>query len=145
MILIKANDNTADYANPVILTLFEKQTLTDPTFLFQFTNDSTGEAKVFTAPDISTANQRFNRFEIQALRPTQTEDLYNGKVKLPLLGYYSYTIYETVTTSPIDLDVTHATGIVETGKVLVHSLEREALPATFTVDEDKDNFVFDPD
>ncbi len=110
--MITINKNQS---NTVVLTLTEKATIDPYTVLFEFVHQMTGEIKLFTAADISTAIGRYNEFDIIE---TATEDLYDGRVELKV-GFHKYTIYEMTPISPADLDPTNAVGILETGKVLV--------------------------
>lgn len=125
-------------ANNVVLTLTEKQTIATPDWLFEFTNETTGEVKLFTAPDISPATLRYNQFTITE---TTTEDLYAGNVELDPTGYWLYNIYEMNPTSPVDLDPVNAVTLVEQGKVLVKGADTP--PDTFVVDDPINNVVFD--
>jgi hypothetical protein len=109
--VIKINKNSA---NTVVLTLTEKCTLTNPFFLFEFTNDQSKVSYTFVALDSSLYLQRYNRFVItEKTNPILT----NSEVNLPLVGFYSYKIYEQI--SSTNLNVSNATGIVEEGKVKV--------------------------
>lgn len=109
--MIKINKNSA---NTVVLTLTEKCTLSNPFFLFEFTNDQSKVSYTFVALDNSLYLQRYNRFVItEKTNPVLT----NSEVNLPLPGFYSYKIYEQ--TSSTNLNVANATGIVEEGKVKV--------------------------
>lgn len=137
MILIERSSD-----NNVVLTLTEllntSPVLEDYTFLFEFTNDMTGEVKLFTAEDTSPATTRYNRFTITE---SDTEDHYNGTVKLSPAGYWSYTVYEMEGASPPNLDPEDAVATLETGKVLV--TETESADSVFDDDDDKDNIIFD--
>ena len=109
--MIKINKNSA---NTVVLTLTEKCTLTNPLFLFRFTNDQSKVSYTFIALDDSLHPDRYNRFVItEKTSPVLT----NSEVNLPLPGFYHYEIYEQ--SSPTNLNIANAVGIVETGKVKV--------------------------
>jgi hypothetical protein len=105
-------------ANIVVLTLNEKSTLTNPVYVFEFVNDTSGESKVFTAVDTSSAKWRYNQFTI---KEDSVEDLENGIIHLPFTGFYSYTVYEFEATSPQSMDLEDAVSIVETGRVYVYN------------------------
>lgn len=124
MILI--NPNTI---NKVVLTLNEKQTISNPDWLFEFINDTTGEIKIFHATDISLATARYNEFIVT---DNSIENPYNGTMNFRPVGYWSYTIYEMNATSPIDLDPANAVGIVEIGKVYINGETLQPVVPTFT-------------
>lgn len=104
--------------NRVPLTLNELLDTSPADFLFEFTCDMTGVnyQRIFSATDISTATERYNLFMITE---TDTEDLYDGKVKLYPPGQWSYVIYEMPPLSPPSLDKSLAIKVLETGKVHV--------------------------
>ena len=99
--------------NSVVMTLTEKSELNNPYFLFSFTNNTSGDEKLFNMVDISGYRRRYNRFE---LVETTSEDLPNGKVELEY-GWGRYEVYESATQS---LDINDTTGrILEQGKFYV--------------------------
>lgn len=128
-------------ANTVVLTLTENQTITNPDYLFEFTNDTTGEVKLFTASDqASTVEKpRFNEFIIT---DSTVELPYSGQMDFSPIGWWTYVVYEMAQGSPNDLDPDNALSILETGKVDVWD-GTASTDVTFTEDEDKDNVVFD--
>ena len=81
MILINKNSS-----NEVVLTLSEKTSITSPTYLFEFTNDSTKQTKVFISADYSNNKERFNVFNIIE---TSTEVPLTGRVSLTI-GDWKY-------------------------------------------------------
>lgn len=101
-------------ANEVVLTLNEKLTITNASFVFVFTNDITGASVTFTATDTSTSIERYNQFTITE---NVVQDFYNGTISLDNQGSWTYKVYETPTASPIDLDDLGAE--LESGKVNV--------------------------
>lgn len=106
--------------NPLTLTLNEKSTLDNPTYLFRFKNDVTGEIVRFITANTSEYTDRYDRFLI-----TETDgslNLTSGVINLSPSGFWSYTIYEQTSTSNLDENL--STGIVETGKVKVIGDER---------------------
>lgn len=133
MITIKTNQ-----VNLVALTLNEKQTLAQADWLFVFTNDMTGQQKIFTSSDISPATSRYNLFTIT---DSTIENPYAGTMYFTPVGYWSYTIYEMNISSPVDLDPLNAVSIVETGKVLVNG--PDTTTASFDVDNTINNKAFD--
>jgi len=86
---------TKGETNTIVLTLTEKQLLTNPNYLFVFTNRSSNEVISFVklnATDTSLYKDRFNQFSI----------LTNTYFNTALNGQYTYEIYEQVSTSNIN-------------------------------------------
>ena len=109
--MIKLEKNTT---NDVVVTLTEKTTISNPTYLFSFKNDITNEYKNFIAADTSTATDRYNEFSIVEVG-NGAEDLLNGEISLTEYGFYTYTIYAQ--TSPTNLIPANADETVEIGKM----------------------------
>ena len=107
MIIINKNST-----NTVVLTLSEKTTLTNAVYLFEVINDQSGEVKCFIAEDISNNKIRFNEFNFIE---NATEDLLNGTFELGLSGFYTYNVYEQISTT--NLDPLLATNEIEKGKL----------------------------
>lgn len=120
----------------IIVTLNENQTLTNPDFLFEFTNDTTGETKIFTQFDSSEYPERYNLFVIT---DSTTELPYNGQMDFSPVGYWSYNIYETVQASPNSLVVPSPGYLLESGKVWV--VDNTASTDMYFDDEDNINNV----
>ena len=112
MILINKNSS-----NEVVLTLSEKTSITSPTYLFEFTNDSTKQTKVFISADLSINKERYNEFNIIE---TSTEVPLTGRVSLTV-GDWKYKIYQQASTT--NLVVANASGLVENGRVEVKGTE----------------------
>jgi hypothetical protein len=99
---------TKSQTNSIILTLTEKQLLTNPNYLFVFTNRSSNLQVKFVqlnAADISLYKDRYNEFSI-------VTNTYFGS---SLNGQYVYSIYEQASTSntnPTGLNLLE-TGILE--------------------------------
>ena len=99
---------TKGQTNSIILTLTEKQLLSNPNYLFVFTNrSSTLQVKFvqLNAADISLYKDRYNEFNI-------VTNTYFGS---SLNGQYVYSIYEQASTSntnPAGLNLLE-TGILE--------------------------------
>lgn len=110
MILIhKDTDNT------IAVTLREKATISNPTYLFEFTNDLTRSSKYFIGVDATTYPNRVNMFTI-----TETNwsgDEASGIVELLPVGFWSYRVFEQASTTNLDVRLTGA--LVESGKVKV--------------------------
>lgn len=100
--------------NNIILTLAEKTTLANPTYLFEVTNDTSDVQLCFICTDISSNKERYNEFNII---DSLTEYPLVGQVNFPLIGFYKYNIYEQSSTS--NLDPLLATNLVENGKLQV--------------------------
>ena len=99
---------TKGQTDSIILTLTEKQLLTNPNYLFVFTNRSSNLQVKFVqlnAADISLYKDRYNEFSI-------VTNTYFGS---SLNGQYVYSIYEQASTSntnPSGLNLLE-TGILE--------------------------------
>jgi len=107
--LIKLEKNTVN--TNIALTLTEKVTITNPVFLFEFTNDMTMTSYYVICADTSTETQRYNLFSLTEGGADPT----NGNVTMGLEGFYKYNIYEQATGST-NLDPTGLT-LVENGKM----------------------------
>jgi hypothetical protein len=125
MVNIRQNDTSGDHSNHCIFTLMEKATLADPTFIFKFTNDFSGQSKVFTATDISSSPSRYSEFILQAIKTSQTEDLHNGKVKLFPTGFWSYQIGEAHKVSPPSINWNDVITIVEVGRAFINNTDED--------------------
>ena len=83
---------TKTETNTIVLTLTEKQLLTNPNYLFVFTNRSTNLEVKFVklyASDTSLYKDRYNEFSIVT----------NTHFVNELEGQYTYEIYEQASTS----------------------------------------------
>jgi hypothetical protein len=87
---------TKGETNIIVMTLTEKQLLTNPNYLFVFTNRSSNNVisfVVLNASDTSLYKDRFNQFSIVT----------NTKFKNALEGQYTYEIYEQASTTNLDI------------------------------------------
>lgn len=125
--------------NKVPLTLSEKATQPFQDWLFEFTNQMTGEVKYCSATNISVWISRYNLFEIT---DNQTEDPYNGTLDFKPTGSWKYKVYEMPIASPPLLIPTGNYGIAEEGDLLVED-PNENIEINFNAQENKDNGVFD--
>jgi hypothetical protein len=96
---------TKGQTNTIILTLTEKQLLSNPNYLFVFTNRSTNNIikfVVLNASDLSLYKDRYNEFSI----------ITNTNFSSALEGQYTYEVYEQASSSN-----TNITGLnkLETG------------------------------
>ena len=104
-------------ATNVYLTLFEKTTVVNPTYLFNFVNASAeGVVKNFIAQDLQTyamlVDGARNKFTITECDPV-AENLYTGTVHLAPTGQWNYKIYAQTSTTNLDPD--SAIQLVEEG------------------------------
>jgi hypothetical protein len=99
---------TKGQTQSIILTLTEKQILTNPNYLFVFTNRSANTEVKFVmlnATDISLYKDRYNEFSIVT----------NTNFGSSLNGQYDYEVYEqasTTNTNPAGLNMIES-GIME--------------------------------
>lgn len=111
----------------IILTLTEKQLLTNPNYLFVFENRSTNVDIKFVRlnnTDISAYKERYNEFTI----------VVNSFFNTALNGQYTYTIYEQASTSnlnPVGLNLLE-TGIMDLSGTAIQFTEYET-NNTFTI------------
>jgi len=123
MIIIKKN-----ITENKTFTLNEKAVSLTHDWVFVFKHEMTGEIKTFSYPDISEF-ESYNEFEF-------------NETELDLrLGDHTYKVYEMPVSSPVDLDITNAYGIAETGKVNVYD-PSQAEPNEFNVDDTKNSGEF---
>jgi VCBS repeat-containing protein len=111
--------------NKVVLTLSERTTIVDATYLFTFINDQSDVIKSFIAEDISVNKIRYNQF---AIEENAVENLLNGVVSLDQEGSWTYAIREQASVS--NLIVANSGAIVEIGIVKV--FDSSAAIPTFT-------------
>ena len=87
---------TKGETNIIVMTLTEKQLLTNPNYLFVFTNRSSNcEIKFIQlyATDTSLYKDRYNEFSITT----------NTHFKNELEGQYTYEVYEQASTTNLDI------------------------------------------
>ena len=87
---------TKGETNTIVMTLTEKQLLTNPNYLFVFTNRSSNcEVKFvkLNATDTSLYKDRYNEFSIVT----------NTSFKNQLEGQYTYEVYEQASTTNLDI------------------------------------------
>jgi hypothetical protein len=86
------------------LTLSEKTTIADPTYLFSLKSRQTDNVKNFILADVSTFDERYNKFEFtEGDTDATTLDV----------GEHLYTVYAQI--DPNNLNPNNADEIVETG------------------------------
>jgi len=121
----------------VVLTLTEKTTISNPTFLFEFTSDTTKQSNTCICEDLSiegAQRQRANIFNITE----GTEDRLNSSLVLFNAGRYHYIIREQESTTNLDPDLSGA--IIERGIMLLADFEtsqyiQHEINVTYTVHE----------
>jgi len=91
------------------LTLSEKTTISNPTYLFSVTHRLTNIVTNFILIDVSTHKERYNEFQI-------VENTYNFYT-----GEYEYQVYAQ--TSPINLNPLLSDELVEQGILKVNNTE----------------------
>lgn len=97
--------------NKIVLTLTEVTTVTNPSYLFVFTNEyNTGSTPIlFTAADTSLYPERYNLFTLA--EPTDLS---------LVVGQYTYEIYEKSGPFTLPLSIAQTTGVViEEGRMVV--------------------------
>lgn len=129
MSLILIDRDSSGYA---VLTLTEKTTISNPTYLFSF-ESLENEFVNFIATDISNYTDRYNKFLITEVGDGGTEDFLNAEIILQPTGFWNYTIYAQDSSG--NLIPASADEIVERGKVLV----RDTANPSQDYDEPTDN------
>ena len=90
------------------MTLKEKQTLTNPYYLFKLTHNESKAVILFNAQDMSSYPYRYNSFQIT--ETSGTNNLNTAEVTIPV-GKYSVNIYEQ--TSATNRDVSLTTSLLQ--------------------------------
>lgn len=127
----KMNLITKNSVNNCYFTLTEKATLTSPYYLFVLESIDSGKVTIFSADDISSNTDRYNKFII-----TETGSTTNytaGTISLTV-GEYNYTAYEM--TGRTNLDISGTTGIVEVGQIFVSGSTSTSYTYTDTDDDE---------
>lgn len=129
--------------NNVVVTLTENSTVTNPIYLFMFTNQTSNVPYYFISTDTSSYKTRYNKFSVVEKLAANT---LNGEVTLGLNGFYKYTVYQTSLSNTSGLTtaadaVPYITKIVEVGVVDV------VLDAQTTTEydvQDETNIIYQP-
>jgi hypothetical protein len=117
--------------NIVALTLSEKVTISNPTFLFEFINNQGQIKSYFIAADSSGYPDRFNLFAITLVAATPDQLL--GEVVLNIGDEYTYNVYQQESTTNLDpalSGIVVESGLMTYDKVLADRIEYT--PATET-------------
>ena len=104
---------TKNESSEIVLTLREKQTLTNPNYLFYFKSRGTNQEVAFVVlntADTSGYKDRFNEFTIDV------NDYFQDSPE----GDWEYKIYEQTSTSNVDPDL--ATNLLEVGIMRLKNL-----------------------
>ena len=104
---------TKNESSEIVLTLKEKQTLTNPNYLFYFKSRGTNQEVAFVVlntADTSGYKDRFNEFTIDV------NDYFQDSPE----GDWEYKIYEQTSTSNVDPDL--ATNLLEVGIMRLKNL-----------------------
>lgn len=80
-----------DTTSEVIVTLTEKETLSNPFYLFEFESKQSRVKQYCVASDLSSETQRYNQFNIV---DTTSPDRTAGEVEFLDAGSYDYKVFE---------------------------------------------------
>lgn len=127
---------TLDTNSTLVFTLYEKQTLTSPYWLFELRLRGTNKFKYFIAADISAYPTRYNQF---TFTDSATENPTSGTINLTETGEYHYRIFEQ--TSASNLDPSLATSEVECGIIKVITTTGVT---TYTNNPTQTNYFYNP-
>jgi hypothetical protein len=106
-----------DSSNDVVVTVSDSITLVNSIYLFEFKNDQDNSLHYFIAGDNSLYPERYNLFVVT--ETSSSPDPLIGEVSLNLTGFYSYRIFEQLSTTNLDPTLCDNTTPLEVGKVLV--------------------------
>lgn len=101
--------------NFIVFTLYEKQTLTTPYFLFELKHKVENNPIYFISADLSSYPTRFNKFLITETSGAQLPT--SGVITLAEEGEYDYRIFEQ--TSSSNLNPVNTTSELERGMIKV--------------------------
>ena len=129
--------------NNVVVTLTENSTVTNPIYLFLFTNQTSNVPYYFIGTDTSSYKTRYNKFSI--IEKVSANTL-NGEVTLGFNGYYNYTVYQTslANTSGLTTAADAVTFITKTVEVGVVDVVLDAQTTTEYDVETETNIIYQP-
>ncbi len=133
-----------DNANTLTVTLTEKSTVSNPIYLFKFTNQTSNVSYWFISSDTSNFKQRYNKF---LLTEKNNANTLNGEITLGLEGRYDYEIYQTnlANTSGLTIASDAIENIVKTVEVGIVDVVFDVKEyAKYEVQYDT-NIVYQPD
>ena len=129
--------------NNVVVTLTENSTVTNPIYLFMFTNQTSNVPYYFIGTDTSSYKTRYNKFSI--IEKVSANTL-NGEVTLGFNGYYNYTVYQTslANTSGLTTAADAVPFITKTVEVGVVDVVLDAITNTEYDVQDETNIIYQP-
>lgn len=99
----------------IVVTLAAKTIAATPSYIWNLNDADTNINYNFCADDTSPAPWNYNQFSFSVITGA-TQGLTAGIISAPI-GQFGYTVYET--NYPYDLNIASASGIVETGILLI--------------------------
>ena len=129
--------------NNVVVTLTENSTVTNPIYLFLFTNQTSNVPYYFIGTDTSAYKTRYNKLSI--IEKVSANTL-NGEVTLGFNGYYNYTVYQTslANTSGLTTAADAVPFITKSVEVGVVDVVLDAQTTTEYDVQDETNIIYQP-
>jgi hypothetical protein len=129
--------------NNIIVTLTENSTVSNPVYLFMFTNQTSNVPYYFIGTDTSAYKTRYNKFIIVEKVGANT---LNGEVSLGLNGFYNYSVYQISLTNTSGLANAAAAVpfITKTVEVGVVDVVKDAQINTEYDVQDETNIIYQP-
>jgi hypothetical protein len=129
--------------NNVVVTLTENSTVTNPIYLFMFTNQTSNVPYYFISTDTSSYKTRYNKFSVVEKLGANT---LNGEVTLGFNGYYNYTVYQTSlsNTSGLTTAADAVPFITKSVEVGVVDVVLDAQTTTEYDVQDETNIIYQP-
>lgn len=129
--------------NNVVVTLTENATVTNPIYLFMFTNQTSNVPYYFISTDTSSYKTRYNKFSVVEKLAANT---LNGEVTLGFNGYYNYTVYQTslANTSGLTTAADAVPFITKSVEVGVVDVVLDAITNTEYDVQDENNIIYQP-
>lgn len=129
--------------NNIVVTLTENSTVTNPIYLFMFTNQTSNVPYYFIATDTSTFKTRYNKFSVIEKVAANT---LNGEVTLGFNGFYNYTVYQTslTNTSGLTTAIDAVPFITKSVEVGVVNVVLDTITNTEYDVQDETNIIYQP-
>ena len=129
--------------NNVVVTLTENSTVTNPIYLFMFTNQTSNVPYYFIATDTSSYKTRYNKFSVIEKVAANT---LNGEVTLGFNGFYNYTVYQTslTNTSGLTTAIDAVPFITKSVEVGVVNVVLDTITNTEYDVQDETNIIYQP-
>ena len=129
--------------NNVVVTLTENSTVTNPIYLFMFTNQTSNVPYYFIATDTSIYKTRYNKFSVIEKVAANT---LNGEVTLGFNGFYNYTVYQTSlsNTSGLTTAIDAVPFITKSVEVGVVNVVLDTITNTEYDVQDETNIIYQP-